>query len=112
VQLTESDNGASVKLRNGGELVISLESNLDGFAWVIAEPAPASARIQGDPEYLPPCRATRRWRGRHRSSPSKATAEGTAELTLEYRRRSTRRPRREDVPSSPSRSVAPIGSSL
>ncbi len=88
VQLTDSDNGASVKLRNGGELVISLESNPStGFAWVIAEPAPAALESQGDPEYVPPAGATPAVGAAGTEIFTfKATAEGSAELALEYRR--------------------------
>lgn len=88
VQLTDSDNGSSVKLRNGGELVISLESNPStGFAWVIAEPPPAALESQGDPEYLPPAGATPAVGAAGTEVFTfKATAAGTAELTLEYRR--------------------------
>lgn len=88
VQFTDSDNGASVKLRSGGKLVISLESNPStGFAWVIAEPTPAALESQGDPEYLPPGGATPAVGAAGTEVFTfKAASAATAELTLEYRR--------------------------
>jgi inhibitor of cysteine peptidase len=88
VELTDADNGASVKLADGGTLVISLESNPStGFAWTIAEPAPSQLESQGDPVYVPPAETTPIV-----GAPGTevftltAAAAGTAELKLEYRR--------------------------
>jgi len=82
------------QLRNKGSLTAAYtifkvyrERAEERVAWVIAEPAPAALESQGDPESLPPAGATPAVGAAGTEVFTfKATAEGTAELKLEYRR--------------------------
>jgi inhibitor of cysteine peptidase len=54
VELTDADDGATVKLALGGELIIALESNPStGFAWDVAEISGPQIELVGEPEFLP-----------------------------------------------------------
>ena len=55
VKLSDRDNGATVKLAQGGRLTISLESNPStGFSWLVSGLAGPELQLVGEPEYVPP----------------------------------------------------------
>lgn len=88
VQLTDADAGKSVKLANGGKLIVALVSNPStGFRWAVADPSPVQLRLEGEPEYVPPG-STTPVVGAAGTEVFTFTAvsAGTATLTLNYAR--------------------------
>ena len=88
VQLTDADAGKSVKLANGGKLIVALVSNPStGFRWAVAEPSPVQLRLEGEPKYVPPG-STTPVVGAAGTEVFTFTAvsAGTASLTLNYAR--------------------------
>ena len=88
VQLTDDENGSTVQLAPGGELIVSLASNpTTGFSWTVGEDSDAALVLQGEPRYVPPASTTPIvGAGGTEVFSFKAETEGTARLILEYRR--------------------------
>jgi inhibitor of cysteine peptidase len=59
LQLTDSDNGRTVQLARGGQVIVTLESNPStGFSWYVAGMAGPELELAGEPRYVPPVSAT------------------------------------------------------
>jgi inhibitor of cysteine peptidase len=88
VQLTDADAGKSVKLANGGKLIVALVSNPStGFRWAVAEPAPVQLRLEGEPAYVAPGSTTPAVGAAGTEVFTfAAVSAGTATLTLNYAR--------------------------
>ena len=88
VQLTDSDNGSSVRLANGGQLIVALISNAStGYSWSVQDPAPGQLELQGEPRYVPPG-STNNVVGAPGTQVFTflAKSSGSARLTLQYKR--------------------------
>ncbi len=88
VQLTDADAGSSVKLANGGQLIVALASNATtGYTWSVQDPSPAQLELQGEPKYVPPG-STSNVVGAAGTQVFTFVAKsaGSAKLTLEYKR--------------------------
>lgn len=88
LQLSDADSGKTVTADVGSTIIIALTSNPStGYAWQVREPLPEQLAQSGDVRYVPP----------GSTSPVvgapgtevftfRATAAGSAELTLDYAR--------------------------
>ena len=88
VQITDADDGSTVKLADGGELIVALPSNLTtGFSWSVSEATAPGLELQGEPRYVPPG-STSPVAGAAGTQvfTFEATAPGSAGLVLEYKR--------------------------
>jgi predicted secreted protein len=55
VQLTDADNGKTVRLARGGTMIVALESNPStGFSWYVGETAGPELSLSGEPTFVPP----------------------------------------------------------
>lgn len=88
VQLTDRDDGGSVRLARGGSLVVELVSNPStGYAWTVSDRSGSGIVLVGPPQYIPPGST-----GPVVGAPGTevlrfaATVPGSHELVLEYRR--------------------------
>jgi len=55
VQLTDEDNGKTVRLARGGTMIVALESNPStGFSWYVGETAGPELSLSGEPTFVPP----------------------------------------------------------
>ncbi len=88
VQLTEDDDGKTVELANGGQLIVALASNpTTGFSWSVSESSDPQLVLQGEPKYVPAGSTSPVvGAGGTEVFTFKAVDSGTAKLTLEYRR--------------------------
>ena len=88
VQLTEADNGSSVKLASGGQLIVALTSNAStGYTWSVQDPAPSQLELQGEPKYVPPGSTTNVvGAAGTQVFTFVAQSSGSAKLTLQYKR--------------------------
>lgn len=86
--LTAADNGRTIEVPRGTEVLVSLESNrTTGFSWTLAGPMSGPLQQDGDPIYVPDRASTgavgvggiETWRFR-------AAATGEQRLAFEYRR--------------------------
>jgi predicted secreted protein len=88
VQLTDADDGSSVKLALGGELIVALASNITtGFSWSVGEATADALELQGEPRYVPPGSTTAvAGAAGTQVFTFEAKSAATARLVLEYRR--------------------------
>lgn len=55
LQLTDADNGTTVRLARDGRLIIALQSNPStGFSWYVGAMAGPELQLSGKPVYAPP----------------------------------------------------------
>jgi inhibitor of cysteine peptidase len=88
VQLTDSDNGSTVRLAKGGQLIVALQSNPStGFSWYVGERAGPELELVGEPRFVPAGSTTPVV-----GAPGtqvftfKASGAGTVQMVLEYKR--------------------------
>lgn len=88
VQLTDDDNGTTLKLALDGELIVALASNITtGFSWSVGEQTGAQLELQGEPRYVPPSSTTPVvGAAGTQVFTFGAKSTGTAKLVLEYKR--------------------------
>lgn len=88
VQLTDSDDGTTVQLANGGTLIVALPSNpTTGYSWSVSESSGAQLQLQGEPAFVPAGSTTPvLGAGGTEVFTFKAVDDGKADLKLEYRR--------------------------
>ena len=88
VQLSEADNGKTVTVALGREVVVALASNpTTGYSWAVVRPEPANLELQGEPHYVaanPPTPVV--GAGGTEVFTFKATKSGTSTLSMAYRR--------------------------
>jgi inhibitor of cysteine peptidase len=88
VQLTDADDGKTVQLADGGQLIVALASNpTTGYSWSVSEQSDRQLVLQGEPAYVPAGSTTPVvGAGGTQVFTFKATGTGTASLSLEYKR--------------------------
>jgi inhibitor of cysteine peptidase len=88
VQITDSDDGATVQLADGGTLIVALPSNpTTGYSWSVSERSSPQLELQGEPRFVPAGSTTPVvGAGGTEVFTFEAVDTGTATLTLEYRR--------------------------
>lgn len=88
VQITDADNGSTVKLALDGELIVALASNITtGFSWSVGEQTGPQLELQGEPRYVPPGSTTPVvGAAGTQVFTFEAKSTGTAKLVLEYKR--------------------------
>jgi inhibitor of cysteine peptidase len=88
VQVTEADEGSTVRLAVGGELIVALASNpTTGFGWSVSEDSDEALVLQGEPRYVPAGSTTPVvGAGGTEVFTFEAEETGSARLMLEYRR--------------------------
>ena len=88
LQLTDSDNGSSVKLALNGELNVALASNITtGFSWSVGDQSATQLELKGEPRYVPPGSTTPVvGAAGTQVFTFEAKSTGTAKLVLEYKR--------------------------
>jgi inhibitor of cysteine peptidase len=88
LQVTDRDDGGSVRIARGGSLVVALASNPStGYAWTVSERTGSGLVLTGPATYLPPG-STAPVVGAPGTEVLRfdAVSAGTYELRLEYRR--------------------------
>jgi inhibitor of cysteine peptidase len=88
VQLTETDADSTVRLAQGGQLIVALASNpTTGFSWSVGEASDATLVLQGEPQYAPAGSTTPVvGAGGTEIFTFRAEGSGSAKLVLVYRR--------------------------
>jgi inhibitor of cysteine peptidase len=88
VQLTDADDGSTVKLALGGELIVALASNITtGFSWSVGDQSAPQLELKGEPRYVPPGSTTPVvGAAGTQVFTFEAKSTGTAKLVLEYKR--------------------------
>jgi inhibitor of cysteine peptidase len=88
VQLTDADDGSTVQLAIGGQLIVALQSNpTTGFGWSVGETSDPQLEVQGEPAYVPAGSTTQVvGAGGTEVFTFDAKDKGTAKLVLEYKR--------------------------
>jgi inhibitor of cysteine peptidase len=88
VQLTDADDGSTIQLAIGGQLVVALQSNpTTGFGWSVSESSDPQLEVQGEPTYVPAGSTTQVvGAGGTGVFSFDAKDKGTAKLILEYKR--------------------------